>query len=787
MSSSLARLEQQTADVAHDPRRQVACRLRGRLERLSEAINPLVMTLPAGTHLGPYEIRSPLGAGGMGEVYRAHDPRLDRDVAIKVLREETSTNPASLERFKREAMAVAALQHPNILSLYDIGSYGATTFAVMELLEGETLRSRLNRARLGWRDALEIGAQIADGLVAAHAKGIVHRDLKPENVFLTVDHRLKILDFGLARRHAVQLAGEDDTRTLSGTLPGTVLGTPGYMSPEQVRGELAAAPSDVFSLGCILHELISGRRTFSRGTPAETLAAILTATPPDVSTLVSDVPVELDRLIAHCLEKDPGERFQSARDLAFALRTMVSEPSGRRATIDSLAVLPFSTVGGGADSEYLGDGITETIINNLAQLPGLRVMARSTVFRHKGRDEDPIQIGRDLRVGAVLTGRVSQRGEMLVIGTELADVTNGSQLWGQQYKRKLADIFEIQDEISTEICEKLRLKLSGEQHSRLTRRYTGDPAAYQLYLKGRYCWNQRTEDGMCKAIDSFHQAIALDPGYARAFAGLGDCYALLSILGALAPHDGFAKAKAAERRALEIDDGLGEAHASLGFAALLYDFDPLTAGAELRKALELNPGYASAHQWYGFLLGLTGRLEASLAELKIAQELDPFSASINVTAAWPHYWMRRFDAAVVVLRQAVDLHPGFWLAHYYLGLALGQAGAISEALKHLEHARTLDDNPWCLSGLGHAYARAGRADDARHILEELKVRAAHRYVSPVHIATIYAGLGDLQAVDWLEHGLEDHSWLMAWLRVDALFDPIREDARFNVLVGRMRR
>jgi len=741
------------------------------------------MAQALGTRLGPYEIRAPLGTGGMGEVYRARDTRLERDVAIKVLPQETAEDPSALARFRREAQAIAALQHPNILALYDVGVDHGTTFAVMELLEGETLRARISYSRVPWRRAVAIGVEIAEGLAAAHDKGVIHRDLKPENVFLTTDGRVKILDFGLAK-YRPSGPQQEDTRATMVTEPGTIMGTAAYMSPEQVRGDPVSAPSDVFSLGCVLHEMIAGRRAFAGRTSAETMAAILTAQLAPLTELVSEIPPELDRWITHCLEKNPGERFQSARDLAFALRTLLSGAPTHPKAIASLAVLPFSTAGDTPDSEYLCDGITETIINSLAQLPGLRVIARSTVFRHKG-NVDPIQVGRNLCIAAVLTGRVFQRGEILVIGAELVDVDSGSQLWGQQYKRKLADIFEIQDEIATEICEKLRLKLTGDEQSRLTRRYTEDPAAYQLYLKGRYCWNQRTEEGMRKAIDYFSQAIEKDPSYARAYTGLGDCYAMLSIYNALPPKDSFPKAKVAQRRAVEIADDLAEAHASLGFADLFYDWSPRNAEASLKKAIALNSGYASAHQWYGFVLGLTGRMEESISELRLAQQLDPFSASINVTAAWPLYWMRRHTEAVVRFREAVALHPSFWLAHYYLGLTLEQSGSLSEAIAELEHARDLSDSPWRLGGLGHAYAVAGRRADAYRVVEQAKSLSARRYVSPLHIAIVYAGLRDAEAFEWLEKGFDDRSWLMTWLEVDPLFDPIRNDDRFRQLSRRV--
>lgn len=737
------------------------------------------MAQPIGTRLGPYEIRESLGAGGMAEVYRARDTRLGRDVAIKVLPEATAQDPSALARFRREAQAIAALQHPNILALYDVGVERTTTFAVMELLNGDTLRAHISNSPIMWRRAVSIAIEVAEGLAAAHAKGIVHRDLKPENIFLTTNGRVKILDFGLAR-YSPGDPEEDETRPATVTEPGTVLGTAAYMSPEQVRGEPTGATSDIFSLGCVLHEMIAGRRAFGGRSSAETMAAILTAQPLPLAHLVGNVPPELDLWTAYCLEKNAGERCQSARDLAFALRTLLSDAPTHLKAGASLAVLPFSNAGNSPDSDYLCDGITETIINGLAQLPGLRVLARSTVFRHKG-EADPIQVGRDLGVRTVLAGRVFQRGETLMIGAELVEVAGGSQLWGQHYKRKLADIFEIQDGIATEICETLRLKLTGEEQDRLTRRYTEDPTAYQLYLKGRYCWNQRTEESMRKALEYFSQAIERDPSYARAYTGLGDAYAMLSIYHALAPKDSFPKANVAQRRALEIARDLPEAHASLGFAYLLYDWDPPRAEAALEKAIALNPGYASAHQWYGFVLGLTGRLEESIAELRLAQQLDPFSASINVTAAWPLYWAGRQADAVVGFRDALALHPGFWLAHYYLGLALGQCGSLADAITHLEHARDLGDSPWRLAGLGHAYALAGRRDEAYGIAEEAKSLSTRRYVSPVTIATVYAGLRDEAAFGWLEKGIEDRSWLMAWLRVDPLFDPIRNDERFDAI------
>ena len=607
------------------------------------------MTLTPGIFLGPYEIIGPLGAGGLGEVYRASDVRLGRDVAIKVLPERFLQDRQALARFERETRALAALSHPNVLAIFDVDLSGPVGYAVTELLEGETLRIHIERTPIPWRRAVEIAVAIADGLAAAHAKGLIHRDLKPENVYVTSDERVKILDFGLARSDAG--AAAEVTITVA-TEVGTVMGTPGYMSPEQVRGERAGPSTDIFSLGCVLYKMITGRRPFGGASVAERIAATLT----DEPARIGSIPTELERSIAHCLEKRPKDRFDSARDVAFALKAAIgADPRESGTVFDSIAVLPFSTSTATPDAEYLSDGLTESVINGLAQLSQLRVTARSTVYRHKG--EDPLRVGRDLSVRAILTGRVFQRGDALMIAAELVDVARGTQMWGQQYRRQMTDIFDIQEEISRKISEKLRLKLSGEDRERLGKRHTEDQEAYQAYLRGRYCWNQRTLDGMRNAVEHFRQAIHCDPGYALAYVGLGDGLAMLGIYQGLKPNDSFPKAKVAAQRALEIDDGLAEAHATLGFCAQSFDWDPIAAERELNEAIRINAGYPSARQWYGMCLALSGRLDAAMREWKTAQELDPFSASINTTAAWPYYWAHRTEDALVRLRAAVDLHP----------------------------------------------------------------------------------------------------------------------------------
>jgi serine/threonine protein kinase len=526
------------------------------------------MTLKLGTRLGPYEIVAPLGAGGMGEVYRARDSRLNRDVAIKVLPERLSQNPQSLARFEREAKAVAALSHPNILVLFDVGTHDGLTYAVTELLEGQTLRERLDALSIPWRKAVEIGAAVAEGLSAAHSKGIIHRDLKPANIFLTSDGRVKILDFGLARRQP-SVSPEEETATFADaeTEAGTILGTVGYMSPEQVRGGTAEASSDIFSLGCVLYEMVTGQRAFRGSSAGDIMAAILKEEPAPMADSARQIPPELDRIIERCLAKNAGQRFHSAHDLAFALKSTLTASTERQsealprptrlrlalgllvavlvivlagafvyrknragASIDSLAVLPFVNIGGDPNTEYLSDGITESLIDSLSQVPNLKVMSRSAAFRYKGKDADARTAGRELGVRAVLTGRITQRGDTLVVSTELVNVDDNSALWGEQYNRKLSDALAVQQEIAQQISEKLRLRLSSEQKTELAKHQTDNPEAYQLYLKGRYYASKFDTENLKKGLDYFQQAVALDPKYALAYDGISYYYALVEDL-----------------------------------------------------------------------------------------------------------------------------------------------------------------------------------------------------------------------------------------------------------------
>src|SRR5688572_28550015 len=614
----------------------------------------------AGSKVGPYEVLGLLGEGGMGQVYRGRDPRLGREIAIKVLARDALQDAEATGRLEREARAIAALSHPNIVAVHDVGREDGSFYIVTELLTGQTLREAMQPPPMNWRRVVEIGAEVADGLAAAHAKSIVHRDLKPENIFITDSGRVKILDFGLAQTDPM-LAQRDErevpTTKWFQTHPGTVIGTLGYMSPEQLRGESVDPSADLFSLGCILFEMVTLRKPFQRDSGAATIAAILKDDlPRDI--LSSAVPAEFQRIIEGCVEKSPSTRFQSARDLALTLRAIGSSTSmnnevvrtlTRRRTsksIDSIAVLPLANASNDPNTEYLSDGITEGIINKLSQLPKLKVMARSTVFRYKNRDVDAQSVGRELRVRAVLTGVVKQIGDRLRINVELVDSLDGSQLWGETYNRELADLVAMQEEMSNEIAEKLRVKLTGAEKKKLRRKSTESSDAYQLYLKGRYHWNKRTEDSLRRGITFFRDAIESDPSFAGAYAGLADCFVTMTTNIPLPPLDSMPKAKAAAMKAIEIDDGLAEAWASLGAVRWWFEWDWAGAEEAYKRAIALNANYATAHDGYAMLLCARSRFDEAIEQIKKAADLDPLSLIIAVHAGWPFYFARDFDAAI---------------------------------------------------------------------------------------------------------------------------------------------
>ena len=745
----------------------------------------------------------------MGEVYLAEDTRLGRQVALKFLPASYQYDSERRTRFLKEARAASALRSPNIAAIYDIGEHDGAMFIAMEYVEGEVLSQRIDRRTLPTGDVIDIAMQIADALDEAHSLGIIHRDVKSSNLIVTERGLVKMLDFGLAKmlQAGSSVDSADPTVAIGGqTAVGVVLGTVSYMSPEQALGRDLDQRSDIFSHGVVIYEMLTGRLPFEGASATEIIDCIIHKEPIAIARFNYDVPPELERIVRKCMEKDRERRYHSAREVSIDLRNLLRDSAtsavtnaaavrktqstrrGRsRKAIDSLAILPLINAGGDPDTEYLSDGITESIINNLSQLPKLRVMARSTVFRYKGKEVDPQRVGQELGVRAALTGRVLQRGDLLIIKAELVDTEDGSHLWGEQYNRNLSDIFTIEEEISREISDKLRLKLNGAEKKQLTKRYTENTDAYQLYLKGRFYWNKRTPEGLKKGIEYFQQAFDSDPGYALAYAGLADSYNILVSYSALAPHDAFPKAKLAATRALEIDGWLAEAHTSLAFVKFGYDWDWKKAERGFKQAIRLNPGYAFAHNFYAVLLSALGRFDEAFVHIKNARELDPLSLPINTNLGWLLYLARRYDEAIEQYLKTIDLDEGFPLAHRRLAQTYEQNQRYSEADAEFQKAVALSgEDIELLSARGHFYAVVGEKNKAHEVLTQLEDLAKSRYVPSYLVARIYLGLGDIDRVfELLEKAVDERYGYLAYLEVEPMFDGIRKDRRFEELVRRV--
>jgi serine/threonine protein kinase/Flp pilus assembly protein TadD len=779
------------------------------------------VSLVAGTRLGPYEILSPLGAGGMGEVYKARDSRLDRDVAIKVLPESLLSDGEALARFEREAKAVAALSHPNILAIHDFGRERGIAYAVMELLEGETLHERLDAGAIPQRKALEYALQIAQGLAAAHEKGIVHRDLKPQNVFVTRDGLVKILDFGLAFRRPLDAAGREQAAatqhpmvkndptgvaTVVGaklTRQGTILGTVGYMSPEQVRGGAADHRSDIFSLGALLYEMLTGERAFRRESDVETMMAILREDPLEAAAGKA-LPSELEEIVGHCLEKSPEERFQSARDLAFALRVVEREGrgstssrpdsgarSGPRAAATpaeasqaSIAVLPLRNMSADPENEYFSDGMTEEIINALTKIEALRVASRTSAFAFKGKDEDVRKIGAALGVKTVLEGSVRQFGKKIRVTAQLIDVADGYHLWSERYDREMEDVFEVQDEISRAIAAMLKVRLLPAEEASLSSRGTENVEAYNDYLKGRYHFNRREPP---EAIAEFERALARDPGYTDAYTGLADAYCIYGFYGGIPTLNAFARARAAAEKAHELEPESADVHVSLALVQHYYGWNLEREEAELRRAIQLAPRSAPAYSWLGLCLAFARGGAEAVEMARHATALEPLSANAQANVAWAFYGWRRFEEAVQEFRRALHIDPGAPYPLWAIGFAYMALGRHREAVATLEKVVEITKRKQShyLGLLGGAHAAAGNRKEALALLGEMEEKSSREYVAPLHLAYLHIPMGNTdEAMSCLEKACEERNALTWWVRHAAFYDPIRSHPRFPAFLER---
>ncbi len=729
-----------------------------------------------------YTIEREIGRGGMATVYLANDTKHGRTVAIKVLRPELAASLGA-DRFLREIGIAARLSHPHIVPLIDSGEARGMLYYVAAYIAGGSLRDRLEHdGRLPIRDALRIAREVGSALDYAHRNGVVHRDVKPANI-LFADGLALLADFGVA--HACPPPGTDAL-----TAGGVVLGTPAYMSPEQASGETdVGSQSDVYSLACVVFEMLTGEPPFQSDTARATMAKHVTELPRLLRTLRPDARVTIERAVATALAKDPAHRFASVADFVTALEAEGPARGHRSpARTRSIAVLPFVNASSDPENEYLSDGITDELIDALAKVDGLRIASRTSVFALKGKPQDVRAIGVLLGASEVLEGSVRKVRNRLRITAQLTSTDDGRLLWSQRYDRTLDDVFAMQDEIARTIVTTLRATTFADVAEPPPQRHTEHVKAYGLYLRGRYAWNKRTQEGVSEAIRYFEQAIAEDPTYAAAYTGLADSYVLHVDYRSTPVAEGFARAKAYARTAIALQDTLADAHASLAWTLFIYDWDWEEAGREFRRAIELDPRYASTHQWYAFLLIAHGHLDEALVEGHTALELDPGSVSIRRSLGLLYYYARRFDQAEYHLMRAITANPTAEETHRLLGLTLAQAGRFDEAERALGEALELPGSgTYSLATLGYVLARAGDRDRATTILRELETRSTHDYVSPVAFATVYLGLGEWdQALTHAERAYDERRGWLVYLRVNPMLDPVRGDPRFETLVRRMR-
>jgi eukaryotic-like serine/threonine-protein kinase len=829
-------------------------------------------TFSPGARLGHYEIKSQIGAGGMGEVYLAQDTKLDRKVAIKFLNEEFSRDSDKLNRFIQEAKAASALNHPNILTVYEVGEVDGKNYISTELIDGQTLRELISQKEaLQLKPILKIGVQVAEALSAAHQAGIIHRDIKPENIMIRRDGYAKVLDFGLAKLSepkAIATGSEDATRVQVNTTPGMVMGTVSYMSPEQARGNVTDARTDVWSLGVVLYEMLAGKVPFTGETVNHTIVSILEKEP----LLLENVPAELQRIVRKSMTKDVDMRYQSARDLLIDLKNLrrdldiqgelersivpnretanaslenatqmyaadvVAATSGGQAAatrslttssssleyavtqakshklttaiigillvgvisaagyfafvsrggstkqISSIAVMPFVNESGNAEVEYLSDGMTETLITSLSQIPNLNVKARSSVFRYKGKETDPRTIGKELSVQAVLNGRVAQRGDDLTLNLELVDVQTENVIWSEQYNRKQTDLVSLQSDIARDVSSKLKIKLSGADEQKLTKNYTQNAEAYKLYLQGRFYANKRTPKDARKAIDCFQQAVRIDSNYAIAYGGLAISYTYLTIYGDDPASETFPKALEFATKARELDSTLAEPHLILGLLKFLSDHDFAGWERESQLALTANPNSTDAHRLNGFRLLFLGRFEEALAEVQRSLEIEPLSTAGNINYSYALFYSGRVDESEAQTKKAIELAPDFWLSHYYLYNVYRFKGNYAQAAEELAKSKDLRDETEAAKLIRESFAKGGW----QGCLRAVTVEHAPMKMTAYNMAGFYAETGDKdRAFAALNEAIDKSDQFIGFVKIDPFMKPLRDDPRFQPLLKRI--
>jgi serine/threonine protein kinase/Tfp pilus assembly protein PilF len=771
-----------------------------------------------GKTISHYKILEKLGEGGMGDVYKAEDTNLDRIVALKFLPMEMTRDKDMKTRFIHEAKAASALDHPNICNIHEIDeTKEGQIFICMGYYKGRTVEEKTKQGPLEIDEALDITIQIAQGLDKAHKKKITHRDIKSANIIVTTDDVVKIVDFGIAK-----LAGQTQV-----TKDGASLGTVSYMSPEQTLGKEVDHRTDIWSLGVVLYEMLTGLQPFQGDYEQAVVYSIMNEEPKPPTSIRTRIPMELERIVNKTLAKDPNERYQHLDELIVDLKsaTKIIDPGvrtsavtkkeiplknrkpifigiisiilvitgllltkiiGPEKAINSIAILPFDNVSGDSDMEYLSDGITENLINNLSRLSNLRVMSRYAVFRYKGQEIDPQYVGRELNVRAVLLGQVLLQGENLKISLELVDTQDNRQLWGEHYDRQFDDIMVLQEEISKQILKKLQVQLNSVENDQLTKHYTENSEAYQLYLRGRYFWNTYTREGLAKSIEYFHQAIEIDPNYALAYAGLADTYSIVASWYTGSDED-MNKAEAYAKKALELDNSIAEVHYTIARKKLFYDWDWTTAGTEAVSAIKLNPNYSLGYDVYGIYLGLTGRIDEAVQQMEKAVELAPIQHHQNCNLGWIYYYSQQYDRAIEQAKKTLELEEYCSFENLWIAYAYNQKGMHEEALSELNKMDSQEEN-WTprLSELAYTYALSGQKDEAQKILAKLEDVSTKRYVDPWYIASIYASLDDKdQAFIWLEKGVEERSFKSSGIKLEPKFQKLWSDARFPALLKKM--